>query len=136
MAEVLPETTTSIGLDENEMLICAALVERGRLKETDLNRAKRLHEESGGNLVSLLTRLGLASERDVAEAIAVVMNLPVKSSKDAPEAPPENVQLPLRFLKQHHVVPIRRRTIPSAPLLWPPVSASKLLSVCARKSTI
>ena len=106
MAEVLPETTTSIGLDENEMLICAALVERGRLKETDLNRAKRLHEESGGNLVSLLTRLGLASERDVAEAIAVVMNLPVKSSKDAPEAPPENVQLPLRFLKQHHVVPI------------------------------
>lgn len=107
MAAVLPDTPPApAGLDENEALICAALVERGRLKETDLNRARRLHEESGGSLVSLLTRLGLASERDVAEAIAAVMNLPVKSSKDAPEAPPESVQLPLRFLKQHHVVPI------------------------------
>jgi general secretion pathway protein E len=106
MSAVLPEPTPASGLDENEARICAVLVERGRLKETDLNRARRLHEESGGSLVNLLTRLGLASERDVAEAIATVLSLPIKSSKDVPEAPPENVQLPLRFLKQHHVVPI------------------------------
>ncbi len=106
MAAVIPETTTLLQGEDNEALICAALVERGRLKETDLNRARRLHEESGGSLVSLLTKLGLASERDVAEAIASVMNLPLKNSKDAPEAPPENVQLPLRFLKQYHVVAI------------------------------
>ena len=107
MAAVLPDTSTPpVGLDENEIRICAVLVERGRLKETDLNRARRLHEESGGSLVNLLTRLGLASERDVAEAIATVLGLPIKGSKDVPESPPENVQLPLRFLKQHHVVPI------------------------------
>ncbi len=106
MAAVIPETATLPKGEDNEVLICAALVERGRLKETDLNRARRLHEESGGSLVTLLTKLGLASERDVAEAIASVMDLPLKSSKDAPEAPPENVQLPLRFLKQYHVVAI------------------------------
>ncbi len=93
-------------LDENEVRICAALVERGRLKEADLGRARRLHEESGGSLVALLTKLGLASERDVAEAIAAVMGLDVLAGKDAPEAPPENIQLPVRFLKQYHVVPI------------------------------
>lgn len=108
MSAVLPETESSLpdGLDEHEVRICAVLVERGRLKETDLVRARRLHEESGGSLVALLTRLGLASERDVAEAIATVLDLPLKSAKDAPDAPPENIQLPLRFLKQHHVVPI------------------------------
>ncbi|MBX3725774.1 MAG: type II secretion system ATPase GspE [Xanthomonadales bacterium] len=93
-------------LDENEVRICAALVERGRLKEADLGRARRLHEESGGSLVALLTKLGLASERDVAEAIAAVMGLDVLAAKDAPESPPENIQLPMRFLKQYHVVPI------------------------------
>ncbi|MFB9067198.1 type II secretion system ATPase GspE [Pseudofulvimonas gallinarii] len=109
MSAVLPESEfhpAPPGTGEHEAHICAVLVERGRLKETDLARARRLHEESGGSLVALLTRLGLASERDVAEAIATVLDLPLKSSKDAPESPPENIQLPLRFLKQHHVVPI------------------------------
>lgn len=106
MAAVLPETPAPAGQAQNEVRICAALVERGRLKDADLNRARRLHEESGGSLVSLLTKLGLASERDVAEAIASVMDLPLKYSKDVPETPPENALLPLRFLKQHHIVPI------------------------------
>src|SRR5690606_26097856 len=108
MSAVMPETEDQAapGVNDLEARICAELVERGRLKENDLGRARRLHEESGGSLVALLTRLGLASERDVAEAIASVMDLPLKSVKDAPEAPPENIQLPLRFLKQHHVVPI------------------------------
>ena len=53
-------------LDER---ICEFLVERGRLKETDLVRARRLHEENTeGNLIPLLTRLGLVSERDMGEA--------------------------------------------------------------------
>jgi general secretion pathway protein E len=108
MAAVLPAEpiTPQQGQDANEARICAVLVERGRLKEADLGRARRLHEESGGSLVSLLTKLGLASERDVAEAIAAVLDLPVKYSKDVPDSPPENILLPLRFLKQHHVVPI------------------------------
>jgi general secretion pathway protein E len=51
--------------------ISAQLIARGRLKEADLGRARRLHEENPeGDFISLMTRLGLVSERDAAEALA------------------------------------------------------------------
>src|SRR3546814_3085710 len=84
-----------------------ALLDKGRLKEPDLARARRLQEETGGNLLSLLGRLGLVSERDHAETCAEVMDLPLVAGKDAPEAPPELLSesqpLSLRFLKQFHL---------------------------------
>ncbi|HEY9540202.1 MAG TPA: type II secretion system protein GspE, partial [Luteimonas sp.] len=64
--------------------IVAALLDKGRLKEPDLARARRLQEETGGNLLSLLGRLGLVSERDHAETCAEVMDLPLVAGKDAP----------------------------------------------------
>ncbi|ODU42665.1 MAG: type II secretion system protein GspE [Lysobacteraceae bacterium SCN 69-123] len=94
------------GLVALENRISEALMARGRLKEADLLRARRLLEESGGSLIALITRIGLASERDVAEASAEVLGLPLVSTKDVPEQPPQNVQLSLRFLKQQHVCPI------------------------------
>ena len=91
-------------LDER---ICEYLVARGRLKEADLVRARRLHEENGeGNLVPLLTRLGLVSEREMADALSEVLGLPLLTAKEFPEAPPANVQMSVRFLKQYHIVPI------------------------------
>ncbi|HXH01595.1 MAG TPA: type II secretion system protein GspE, partial [Xanthomonadaceae bacterium] len=56
--------------------IVAALLEKGRLKEADLARARRLQEEAGGSLLTLLARLGLVSERDHAETCAAVLGLP------------------------------------------------------------
>jgi general secretion pathway protein E len=89
-----------------EQRLALLLVEKGRLKETDLARARRLHDESGGSFASLLTRLGLASERDVAEASAELLDLPLLASRDCPEQPPPGVQVSTRFLKQYHVVPV------------------------------
>ncbi len=87
--------------------ISAQMIARGRLKEADLGRARRLHEENPeGDFISLMTRLGLVSERDAAEALAEVMKLPLLSAKECPDAPPPNVQVSTRFLKQYHVVPI------------------------------
>ncbi len=87
--------------------ICQNLLERGRLRDPDLRRARRLHEESpGGDFISLLTRLGLVSEKDAAEALSDVLHLPLLSAKDCPDAPPSGVTLSVRFLKQFHVVPI------------------------------
>ncbi len=86
--------------------IVAALLAKSRLKETDLARARRLQEETGGSLLSLLTRLGLVSERDHAETAAEVLGLPLVSVKDAPELPPEGVLLTLKFMKQFDVVPV------------------------------
>ena len=91
-------------LDER---ICQFLVAKGRLKEADLARGRRLHEEDpSGRLIALLTRLGVVSEREMADAVAEIMHLPLVAAKDFPESPPPNVQLSVRFLKHHHVVPI------------------------------
>src|SRR4051794_27285046 len=86
--------------------IVALLVEKGRPKEPDLARGRRLQEDSGGSLLSLLARLGLVSERDHAEAAAAVLDLPLVSAKDAPELPPEGTSLSVKFMKQFHVVPL------------------------------
>jgi general secretion pathway protein E len=103
----LPEPSLLTDAELLDERICQFLVSKGRLKEADLGRARRLHEESeGGNFVPLLTRLGLVSERDMADALSDLLDVPLLSAKDFPEAPPPNVQLSVRFLKQHHVVPI------------------------------
>ena len=70
-------------LDER---ICEHLVARGRLKEADLVRARRLQQENGeGHLVPLLTRLGLVSEREMGDALSEVFELPLLSIKDCPD---------------------------------------------------
>src|SRR5690606_16132918 len=71
-------------LDER---ICRFLVERGRLKEADLARGRRLHAEDAGGtrLISLLTRLGLVSERDMAEAMSELLDLPLLAARDFPD---------------------------------------------------
>jgi general secretion pathway protein E len=97
------DTGVPVSADER---IVGALLAKGRLKEADLGRARRLQEETGGGLLSLLSRLGLVSERDHAETAAEVLELPLVSAKDAPAAPPESVALSLRFLKQFHLCPV------------------------------
>jgi len=95
------------GIDER---IVAALLAKGRLKDADLARARRLQEETGNDLLSLLGRLGLVSERDHAETCAEVMQLPLLAGREAPETPPELLSdaqpLSLRFLKQFHLCPL------------------------------
>ncbi|MEI2431342.1 MULTISPECIES: type II secretion system ATPase GspE [Lysobacter] len=86
--------------------IVDALLAKGRLKDADLARARRLQEETGGSLLALLARLGLVSERDHAETVAAVLGLPLVSVKDAPELPPEGVSLTPKFMKQFAVCPV------------------------------
>jgi general secretion pathway protein E len=86
--------------------IALALQARGRLKEADLVRAQRLHAEAGGSLAALLVRLGMVSERDMAEAGSEVLGMPLLLARDCPEAPPEGVALALRFMKQQAVCPV------------------------------
>jgi general secretion pathway protein E len=94
--------------NDREAAVCALLVARGRLKDSDLGRARRLHEESPeGTLTALLARLGLVSERDLAEAWAELLSVPLLAARDAPDLPPADIDMSVRFLKQYHVVPVR-----------------------------
>jgi general secretion pathway protein E len=87
--------------DDHETAVCALLVARGRLKDNDLARARRLHEESPeGTLTALLARLGLVAERDLAEAWAERLHAPLLSAKDVPDMPPADLDISVRFLKQ------------------------------------
>ena len=90
--------------------IVDALLAHRRLKEADLARARQLQAESGLDLLALLGRLGLVSERDHAEACAEVLGLPLVESRELPDPPPEPLPeiraLSPRFLKQFHVCPI------------------------------
>ena len=94
--------------EDHEAAVCALLVARGRLKDNDLARAKRLHEEAPeGTLTALLARLGLVSERDLAEAWAERLHAPLLAARDVPDMPPADLDVSMRFLKQQHVVPVR-----------------------------
>jgi general secretion pathway protein E len=94
--------------DDHESAVCALLVARGRLKDNDLARARRLHEEAPeGTLTALLARLGLVSERELAEAWAERLSAPLLVVKDVPDMPPADLDISVRFLKQQHVVPVR-----------------------------
>jgi len=72
--------------DSADVRIAQALLARGRLKDVDLARAQRLQGEAGGSIAALLVRLGMVSERDMAEAASEVLALPLVLSKECPEA--------------------------------------------------
>ena len=104
LVEAAPEIET---LSELEQRICAGLTLRGRLRDADLVRARKLYAENPeGGFIAFMTRLGLLSERDAAEGVADILQLPLVSSKEFPDAPPAGVNVSTRFLKQYHVVPI------------------------------
>ncbi len=102
------ERDAPLPVDDREAEVCAWLVARDRLKEGDLVRARRLHEEAiEGTLTTLMARLGLVSERDLALAWSKLLQAPLLAAHDAPDLPPSEIELSTRFLKQHHVVPVR-----------------------------
>ncbi|NNJ77863.1 MAG: type II secretion system ATPase GspE [Xanthomonadales bacterium] len=86
--------------------VCAQLLADGRLKETDLKRAVNYQDQHGGDLVSLMVRLGLVSERDVAEAESAMLDMPLVRTADLPDQAPELPDVSVRFLKQNLILPI------------------------------
>ena len=102
--EVQNNETLKPSTVENE--VCVYLIESGRLKQSDLKRAEGFRDQNGGDLITLLVRLGLVSERDVAEAEASLLELPLISTADLPEEAPDIGKLSLRYLKQNLLLPV------------------------------
>ena len=86
--------------------VCQFLIDNDRLKASDLNRAETYREQHGGDLVTLLVRLGLVSEKDVAEAESELLDLPLLRTADLPDEVPALPEVSLRFLKQNLILPI------------------------------
>lgn len=94
-------------LEDQATELCRLMIEQQRLREEDLNRARAYREQHGGHLLTLLVRLGLVSERDLAAAQAQLLNIPLMGDKDYPEQAPEIGELSTRFMQQQHLVPFR-----------------------------
>jgi general secretion pathway protein E len=83
------------------------LVRRGKVREAEIHRAKRLAAQADEQkLPALLARLGIVSERDTAEILAEVGSLPLVSPADYPDTSPLPDTVAIRFLKENHVVGI------------------------------
>jgi len=82
------------------------LVQQNKLTDADLQRAQRVREGTGENLDALLIKLGLVSERDLAEALAAHLDLPLVRPGDYPEMPATNGGVSPRFLKEARVIPL------------------------------
>ncbi len=82
------------------------LVQQNKLADADLQRARRVQEGTGEGLDALLVKLGLVSERDLAEALAAHLNLPLVRPNDYPETPATNGGVSPRFLKESRIIPL------------------------------
>jgi general secretion pathway protein E len=86
--------------------LCQALVQAGKLDAGGLDRACRLQSNGPEGLLELLPRLGLISERDLAEAIARQLGLPLIGQRDYPDLPVLEDRVSARFLREAHVLPL------------------------------
>lgn len=85
----------------------ALLVERGRLSRENLSRASAVCQKSADTLQSVLLKLGMVSERDMAEALATCHGLPLVKPEDYPDVPLlDEKSISLRFLKTRHLLPL------------------------------
>lgn len=91
-----------------------------------LERAERLSAESGERLGAVLTRLGLISERDLAEAYAALLELPLARIQDFPDAPLLEDRLSRKFLKEAHVLPLAELSEGLAIAMADPLDAAVL----------
>jgi len=82
------------------------LIERGRLDPGGLERALRVQQETGEKLGSLLVTLGLVAQRDVAEALASQLGLPLVEAAGYPELPILEERISARFLREARALPL------------------------------
>ena len=82
------------------------LIERGKLDAAGLDRALRLQQETHEKLGILLVTLGLVAQRDVAEALAHQLGMPLVEAAGYPELPILEERVSARFLRDARVLPL------------------------------
>jgi general secretion pathway protein E len=112
------------------------LANRGKLSADALDRARRIAGDAGEPLEPILTKLGLVSERDMAEAFAEALGLDVASPATAAPDPALMASVSPIFLRQFQVLPLDRtgeilRVAMANPLDLYAADAMRLVTGCA-----
>ncbi|MCD6661930.1 MAG: Flp pilus assembly complex ATPase component TadA [Comamonas sp.] len=102
----LTESTLATAPTESRPRLGELLVRAGKLTERDLERALQVQQELGGLLGSVLARLGLVSELDIAHTLAPQLGVPLVAADDFPDLLPEVEGLLPEFLRAHAVCPL------------------------------
>ena len=105
-----PVDTARLQIPDAEQ-VCAWLMENAGLKTVDLERARRLSQESAqqsqdNELLGLLTRLGLVSEFELARAWSALLDAPLVLAESAPPLLDPLPPLTERFMRQYQIVPL------------------------------
>jgi general secretion pathway protein E len=81
------------------------LISRGKVEAAGVERAQRLAGDREP-VYSILVKLGLVDEKDVAEALAHVLGLPLVAASEFPEEPVIEAGLSPKFLKEARALPV------------------------------
>ena len=92
---------------ESYEALLSHLLDRRHLNPVALDRARRLIAEQEDRFVSVLTQLGLVSERQMAEALSEFLGLALIEPRDFPTEVVAEQKLPAQFLKSARVLPLR-----------------------------
>src|SRR5258708_5878902 len=79
---------------------------QGELDARALDRSLRVRGEGHDSLLELLSKLGLVAERDLAEAAAQILALPLVTARDYPSAPLLEDKVSVRFLHESRILPL------------------------------
>ena len=83
------------------------LVAQGRLDPEKLLQAQRLQQDEPGTRIGeLLLRLGMVTALDIAQTLAVQLNLPLMATTDYPEFPVLEERVSTRFLRETQSLPV------------------------------
>jgi len=81
----------------------------GKVSSDALARAEQIAAESGERLEHVLTRLGVVSDRDLADALADHLKLEIAKREDFPAAPVLEEKLRRGFLRDKQLIPLDER---------------------------
>ena len=101
----MPTGTVAFNKKTETSLIGQYLVNEGKLKQSDLDRAYAVNESHQG-LGPLLVRLGFISDRDLATSYSAIYELPLLEENEIPSVPPEDETLSVKFIKEANIIPL------------------------------
>ena len=112
MEELVQNATAQAGSISSSPVItgdsplCELLISDGRINPEELKRSKELQIESGVALGVLLVRLGLVSDRDMANLQCRITDFPLLDENEIPEIPILADSFPAKFLQEAYILPI------------------------------
>ena len=109
MAAILPphpEAESEGGTGPRFQRLGEILLDRGKVEQSDIDRALELQQERGDKIGKILVDMGLIAQRDMLAALSDQLGTPLVSIDGAPPAAPEIEGLSHRFLRQCRAFPI------------------------------